>query len=212
MHLLPERTLDLFEEISCRADDTIRTVAFSACADLCNDRAVRMGKKLLDQLSGDSSDKVVLINSAIHMLMTFGEVALAERHFSRITEHDAYTFGVMMNGYNMNEAPHKCLTLFQQLKQKSIACNDAIHISLISACAQIGIRSICRRTVDQIHLPANSNPMLKNCLIDMWASTAYFRDLLDPSLSLNRVKPVLSMKPKRFSNRSLNLMLSRMAR
>ena len=40
----------------------------------------------------------VLINSAIHMLMNFGDLAKAERLFQGMANKNAFTYGAMMKG------------------------------------------------------------------------------------------------------------------
>ncbi|CAF4181909.1 unnamed protein product, partial [Rotaria magnacalcarata] len=40
-----EKALDLFEQIDIELDDVTYTIAFNACAKLCNDRAMKIGKK-----------------------------------------------------------------------------------------------------------------------------------------------------------------------
>ena len=102
--------------MSSKANDVLHTIVFSACADLRDERAVQLGKKVLSKLPSMLLEDTVVMNSAIHMLMKFGDVAYAERLFSRMKRHDAYTYGVMLNGYGTNGKPLKCLMLFEQLK------------------------------------------------------------------------------------------------
>ncbi|CAF5171256.1 unnamed protein product [Rotaria magnacalcarata] len=40
-----EKALDLFEQIDIELNDVTYTIAFNACAKLCNDRAMKIGKK-----------------------------------------------------------------------------------------------------------------------------------------------------------------------
>ncbi|CAF1428777.1 unnamed protein product, partial [Rotaria magnacalcarata] len=42
-----EKALDLFEKIDIELDDVTYTIVFNCCAKLCNDRAMKIGKKLL---------------------------------------------------------------------------------------------------------------------------------------------------------------------
>ena len=150
-----------------------------------------------------------VMNSAIHILMKFGDVAYAERLFSRMKRHDAYTYGVMLNGYGTHGKPLKCLMLFEQLKRHTITHNEALYIAMISACSKIGMWAICRGVLDQIPSQAKNTPTLKRHIIDMWVSVSYLDDSSDPSVmsSLDRAKLVLSMKPSSSFSRSLNLML-----
>ncbi|CAF1492517.1 unnamed protein product, partial [Rotaria magnacalcarata] len=45
-----EKALNLLEQIDIELDDVTYTIAFNACAKLCNDRAMKVGKKLLAKM------------------------------------------------------------------------------------------------------------------------------------------------------------------
>ena len=207
---LPEKALDVFDDVSSEANDVLYTIAFSACADLSNERAVQSGKKYLEQMPRTFLNDTVVISSAIHMLMKFSDVAHAEDLFSRMKEHDAYSYGVMLNGYNTNRNPHKCLMLFEQLKRQNIRCNESIYISMIGACSQIGLTYNCQEILDQIPSQAKGSPALKRCIIDMWVSVSCSVDSSDSGgmSFLDREKLVTSMKPRGCSSQSLQPMPS----
>ncbi|CAF5175920.1 unnamed protein product, partial [Rotaria magnacalcarata] len=67
-----DRALDLFEQIHLNFDSVTYIVVFNACAELANDRAVKIGRKLLDEMPENYRNNVVVLNSAMHMLMKFG--------------------------------------------------------------------------------------------------------------------------------------------
>ena len=98
MNNLAEKALDLFDEVSSKANDVLYTIVFSACADLCNQRAAHFGKTLFEKMSSTLLNNTVVISSAIHMLMKFGDVAHAERLFQRINQKNVVTYGAMMKG------------------------------------------------------------------------------------------------------------------
>jgi pentatricopeptide repeat protein len=76
---------------------TLPTI-FNACAKLNNDRAVKVGKKLLDQMPDNFLNNTSILNSAIHMLFKFGDVKRAEDVFESIKNKDIISYGAMMNG------------------------------------------------------------------------------------------------------------------
>ncbi|CAF2186620.1 unnamed protein product, partial [Rotaria magnacalcarata] len=45
-----EKALDLFEKIDIELDRVTYTIVFNACAKLCNDRAMKIGKELLAKM------------------------------------------------------------------------------------------------------------------------------------------------------------------
>ncbi|CAF4372101.1 unnamed protein product, partial [Rotaria sordida] len=81
---MSEKALDLFEKINLKLDDVTHTVVFNACAQLANDRAMKIGKKLLDEMPNDYRNDNVVLTSAIDMFMKFGDVESAERIFDSI--------------------------------------------------------------------------------------------------------------------------------
>jgi hypothetical protein len=95
---MSERALDLFEQMPFDPNDVIYIIILSACAQLANDRAMRIGQNLLDQIPNDFRNHNVLLNSALHMLMRFGDVNRAEHFFELIKKKDSISYNVMMKG------------------------------------------------------------------------------------------------------------------
>ena len=149
---LPEKALDLFNGISSKADGTLITIAFSACADLHNERALQLGRTLLSQLPSKFLNETILMNSAINMLMKFGDVAHAERLFHKLNKKSIVTYGAMMkgkdewsdplderctilrSGYVTNNLPEKALELFDDVSSEA---NAVLYTIVFSACADL---------------------------------------------------------------------------
>ncbi|CAF4173991.1 unnamed protein product, partial [Rotaria magnacalcarata] len=93
-----EKALDLFEKVDIELDDVTYTVVFNACAKLCNDRAMKIGKELLAKMPENYRNNNVISNSAIDMLMKFGDVESAERIFRSIKAKDIIAYGAMVKG------------------------------------------------------------------------------------------------------------------
>ncbi|CAM4978137.1 unnamed protein product [Rotaria socialis] len=201
---MPEKVIELFETISVEVDEVLIIILFNACAKLCNSQAIKLGRDTLNRLPVSFLRNPTLVNSAIDMLMKFGdvnqaenlfekmqkktlitygammqaihmfmkfdEIEIAKYLFSQIKQHSSYTYGVMINGYKINQEPQKCLSFFEQMKKENITIDESISLSLIGACSQIGIRSICQNIVRQIPL-SQSNIYLNTALIDMWGKS-----------------------------------------
>jgi pentatricopeptide repeat protein len=86
---LPEKALDLFDQVSSMLDAKLYTIMYSTCATLLNDRAVTLGKQLLSGMPHVFQKESIVMGSAIHMLMKFGEVQQAEDLFSSMKKRDA---------------------------------------------------------------------------------------------------------------------------
>ena len=173
MSNMPEKALDLFEDVSARSNEHLYAIIFSACAALLNERARTLGKKYLKQIPASFHSNHIVACSALHMLMKFGEVGDAERLFSRMKHPDMSINGVMMNGYNLNDEPDKCLQLFYRIKDQNIAPNEVIPLAAVCACSHIGLQTISRNLID--HIPGESlqSRHLQNALIDMWVSRSH---------------------------------------
>ena len=167
---MPEKALDLFEKVSTSSNEVLYIIGFSACAALSNTRAKTLGKKLLQQMPQLFLTNHIVMSSALHMLMTFGDVEDAERLFSRVKNPNMAISGVMMNGYNLNDEPHKCLELFHRIKDQNIAENEVIPLAAVCACSHIGLRSFSRKVIDAIPPQSLENRHLQNAVIDMWVS------------------------------------------
>jgi pentatricopeptide repeat protein len=205
---MPMKALELYNEVSSMLNANLYAILYSACAGLSNERAIMLGKQLLDKMPKIFEDESIVMGSAIHMLMKFGDVQEAERLFSQIKKRDAASYGVMMNGYNINSEPRKCLKLFEEAKQQKIKLDDRIYASLVGAYSKIGMISMCRNIVEQIPKDALNSHQVKNTLIDMWVSVLLTVDaafIISDKLLLIRAKQVPLTKPSKCSNRSANL-------
>jgi hypothetical protein len=94
---MPEKALDLFEQMHIDPEDATYAMVFSACAQLSDDRALRTGKQLLDKMPNTFLNNNVILNSAIHMLMKFGDVERAE-HIFQMVNKNIVTYGAMIKG------------------------------------------------------------------------------------------------------------------
>ena len=163
-----DKTLDLFEQLPFKLNDVIYIITFNACAKLCSDRAKKIGRKLLNEMPKTFEKNNYIQNSAIDMLMKFGDVKDAENLFEMMQNKDTVTYGAMMNGYNRNNKPLKTLELLEEMKQHNINIDVIISTMLINACAQIGINSRCQSIIAQIPSHLYGNIRISNSLIDMW--------------------------------------------
>ncbi|CAF2048261.1 unnamed protein product [Rotaria magnacalcarata] len=169
-----EKTLDLFESIRLDLNDITYTILLNACAQLLNDRAQTIGKKLLEQMPDIYRNNNIALTSALHMLMKFGDVSHAEHIFQLNREKSIVTYGTMMNGYCMNREPLKCLNIFNEIKQLNLVPDEIVFNIAIGACSQIGILSRCQTVVDQIPVHMQHQLFIQNALINMWGKSGSF--------------------------------------
>ncbi|CAM4849778.1 unnamed protein product [Rotaria magnacalcarata] len=166
-----KQVLGLFDRQFPMCTDVTFTLALKTCGKLEDHKC---GVRIHQQLSLKSLQDPFLQTLLIHFYMHCHDVDQAQKIFSTIKEKTVYmygamfkvTSGVMINGYKINEEPHKCLSIFEQIKTENLTINEPISISLIGACSQIGIRSISQNIIRQIS-GSHSNTYINNSLIDM---------------------------------------------
>ncbi|CAF4003270.1 unnamed protein product, partial [Rotaria sp. Silwood1] len=168
-NVMSEKALDLFEQMDLKFDNATFVIVFNACAQLANDRAMKIGRKLLDDMPNDYQNDSVVLTSATHMLMKFGEAESAERIVKLVRNKGIITYGALMNGYNMNDEPWKCFKILDEMKQKDIVLNEIIWNILIGACSKIGMIRRSQYIIDQIPLHIQNQKQIQNSLIHMWS-------------------------------------------
>jgi hypothetical protein len=73
------------------------TILFKTCSQLNDQESIKFGKELLKNLPNQYRNHTIILNSALHMLMQYGEVLLGEKLFSQMNK-DTTSYGVMMSG------------------------------------------------------------------------------------------------------------------
>ncbi|CAF3649448.1 unnamed protein product [Rotaria sp. Silwood1] len=180
-----DKALDLFEKMSLYPNNVIYIIVFNACAQLLNDRAKKIGRKLLDQMPQHFYDDHVLLTSTIDMLMKFGDIESGEKLFRTIRNKNLVTYTVIMNGYNINNKPLKCLQLLEEIKQQNFILDEFVLSILINACARLSMLSKCQSIVDQIPSHLWKNQRILNSLIYMWGKAGSIENAQKIFLSID---------------------------
>lgn len=95
---MSEKVLDSSDEMTIQPNEFTLAVIFKACAQVKDERARRIGNQLLNQMPNDFRNDIVLMNSAISMLMSFGDVERAEQFFVLIKKKDVISYGATIKG------------------------------------------------------------------------------------------------------------------
>jgi CMP-N-acetylneuraminic acid synthetase len=180
---MPEKVLDLLDQTNIQPDQVTLTTLFSACAQLANDRAKQIGRKLLHQMPKHFETNNYVQNSAINMLMMFGDVQSAEQLFQTNKKIDVVTYGAMMKGklalrisrkfhkvylgYVENNMSDKALDLFEQMP---FTLHDVGYIIVFNACAQLSndrAKQIGRKLLHQMSKYLETNNYIQNSAISM---------------------------------------------
>ncbi|CAF4600782.1 unnamed protein product, partial [Rotaria socialis] len=59
---MPEKIIDLLEEMKIEPDNFTLTLSFHACAQVANERAMRIGQKLIHKLLNNSRNEDIVLN------------------------------------------------------------------------------------------------------------------------------------------------------
>ena len=165
-----EEALTLFEQMTIIPDKILFTIVFSLCADVCNDRSMKLGRKIFSKMPEKYFKDTIVMNSALNMFLTIGDMDKAKELFTSIKSKDLVSYGAMMKGYCLNKSPLEALNLFWKMKKDGIKFDVIIYVLIVQACSQIGMIEYCRSIVNEIPKNYLKDQILKNALIDMWAS------------------------------------------
>ncbi|CAF3524256.1 unnamed protein product [Rotaria sp. Silwood2] len=123
---MSEKALDLFEQIQINLDNVTNSIVFNACAQLANDRAKSIGKKLLDEMPNNYRNENIVLTSAIDILMKFGDVESAGQVFQSIEKQHIIAYDAQVNGYNLNDDSSKCFKILREMQNLDIVPNEII--------------------------------------------------------------------------------------
>ena len=97
---MAQKALDLFEIMptELKPNAIMYSILFSVCASLLNQKTIDLAKKLLKEMPKIYYNDIPLMNSAIHMLMKFGDTTYAEHLFVSMKNKNVISYGIMMKG------------------------------------------------------------------------------------------------------------------
>jgi pentatricopeptide repeat protein len=153
-----------------KPDQFVFTIIFDICANLANERAFQLGRQVFSQMDKSHYQSTVVMTSVLNMFTRNGDVDKAETLFHSIRSKDLIMYATMMKGYTLNDYPSRALALFERMKTESINRGVVIYVLAIHACSQIGMIQCSRSIVAQIPAQFLEDQILRNALIDMWAS------------------------------------------
>jgi hypothetical protein len=89
--------LELFRKLSLPANEYLFSTLFKICAQLTDAESIEFGRSILKSLPVKYQSNTVVLTSALHMLMTHGDIPAGEQLFARI-EKNTITYDAMMSG------------------------------------------------------------------------------------------------------------------
>ncbi|CAF1549924.1 unnamed protein product, partial [Adineta steineri] len=112
-------------------------IFFSACAELGNEKGLKLGKQIYSKLLSNRkllSEKV--IHSILNMFSKCSDIENAEKLFQKLNKN-TISYGCMMAMYNNQNEPEKTLNLYEEMKRDKIEIDNLIWILIINALAEL---------------------------------------------------------------------------
>ncbi|CAF2852964.1 unnamed protein product [Rotaria sp. Silwood2] len=168
----PNKAIDIFNKIK-NPDQVVVIVLFNACAQLQNDKALNVIKKVFQEIPRDFHLNPRILTSLFDALIKCNDCSSAEIIFSKMKKKTTESYGNVMSGFNKENNPEKTYYLFNQMKIDGIERNFVIFLCVIKALSQIGDYSRCQLVIEQIPKSFINNNQIQNALVDMWGKTGY---------------------------------------
>ena len=96
-HNRSQQAFDLFQQMTCLPNEYTLSILFKICSQLNNHQSIQFAKKIFEQMPNKYKNNTIIINSALHMFMQYGQISLAEKIFEQMNK-DTISYGVMMSG------------------------------------------------------------------------------------------------------------------
>ncbi|CAK9155693.1 unnamed protein product [Ilex paraguariensis] len=119
-----------------RVDEFTVVTVLSICAKLGNLNMGLRVKKFIDD--NKLCSNMIVSTALLEMYVKCGAVDEARHEFDRMVERDVVCWSSMIAGYAQNGRSSEALELFEQMRSEQSKPNDVTHVSILSACAQLG--------------------------------------------------------------------------
>ncbi|CAF4321134.1 unnamed protein product, partial [Rotaria sp. Silwood2] len=133
-------------------------------AQLKNEKALNLGKKVFNELKIESND---ILHMVLNMFIKCDDLNSAEHLFNRMNRN-ILSYGSMMKLYNLKDQPEKTLELFQKMKEENLNPDEISYVLLIDALSKIGDLSLSQLFVNDIPKSFLKNSWIQVGLIDLW--------------------------------------------
>lgn len=186
---LHEKALSFFEKLPFELNEYLYGIVFNVCAAIVDQRTVRLGNELLNQMPKTFLNNADVFKCAVEMLIKFGELDRAKELCSNLDDSNVNKISTTIKVLTINEQPIEALKLVQRILDGKSPLDISTSISLINACATIGFISICERVLRRIPSEFHRNPSVLSSLIDMWGKVGridqaenIFRSIPEPNI------------------------------
>ena len=165
--------IDIFFKLDNQMDEINLIVFFNACAELGNEKGLKLGKqiysKLLSQQIKRKEFNEKILYAVLNMFIKCSDIDNAEKFFKQL-DKNSISYGCMMTMYNNLNEPDKTLTLYEEMKRENIETDELIWILIINALAELSDILTCELIISELPEKFFNNIQIQNALINMWVS------------------------------------------
>ena len=167
--------IDLFLKLDNQMDEINLLIFFSACAELGNEKGLKLGKdtysKLLSQQIKRKEFSEKILHAVLNMFIKCSDIDNAKKFFKQLNKN-VISYGSMMTMYNNQNQPDKTLALYEEMKQENIQTDELIWLLIINALAQLSDLLTCELITSELPEEFFNNIQIKNALINMWGKAS----------------------------------------
>jgi hypothetical protein len=139
---MAEEAIQLFSKIN-NPDEIIFCLLYTSCSQVGTKQALNFGRKVWSEMSLVNHRNEYIVNTALNMFITCGDVSSAENLFITI-KPSVINYGQMMKCYNNRKMPMKTINLHEKMINEGLQGDLITSLLLADACAQIGMKSRCQ--------------------------------------------------------------------
>ncbi|KAL6503684.1 hypothetical protein OROGR_025607 [Orobanche gracilis] len=182
---LYEEALSLF--VSAHRTDVgtnmfIISSVLSACASLA---ALIEGKQMhavVYKTGFDANEYVA--SSLVDLYAKCGSIKQSYAIFSDVYKKNVIVWNTMISGFAKHARPLEAMVLFEKMQQMSLCPNEVTYVSLLSACAHMGLAEKGRKYFELMREVHNVSPNIfhYSCMVDILGRTGQMyeaKDLID---------------------------------
>lgn len=170
---------DMMSEGVWRAEESILVSLLTACTHL---GALDLGSSIHGYLMRNLSGlNVILETSLVDMYMKCGSIEKALALFNRMNLKNRHSYTVIISGLAIHGHGREALGHFSEMLEQGIEPDDAVYVSVLSACRHAGLVQEGLELFNKMQLEHQIQPTIQHygCIIDLLGRAAMFNEALD---------------------------------
>lgn len=155
------------QEEGIKPDKVILACLLKACGSI---QSVEHGNMLYEQVIKNGFESDVFVgNNLFYMYAKAGSLEEARKVFNSLSNRDVISWATMIAGYAHNGQGIPALELFKEMQRQGITPDEVTYSCVLKACGSVGASGEGKLIHDKCSKEAESDAILANTLIDMYA-------------------------------------------